>query len=98
MMVMNYAYTPTGVYHKSIGAFQPGDYTFTLEMDYYDRFGVPTILNMGTAPFTVSPPPSAVSVPTGDAGIPALLVAIVATAALALRRRKSSASSSGRFL
>lgn len=82
---------PTWDYVTPIGSFQPGDYTFTLQMAYYDNFGVPTILTMGTVPFIVSRAAAPVSVPVNSiAGIFLLIVGLVIISATTLRYRRRS--------
>ncbi|MEO7756282.1 MAG: hypothetical protein ABIS07_06870 [Dokdonella sp.] len=83
---------PTWNYVTPIGSFEPGNYTFTLQMAYYDSFGVPSYLNMGTVTFTVAAAPSAATpLPINEpASLWALVISLLGAAALAFQFRRSS--------
>jgi len=74
-----------------LGTFPAGDYTVTAELAYRDFFGVPSVLTIGVASFTVAGAPSAdpAPVPTLSViGMVALLTLVLVLSFRKLRARK----------
>jgi hypothetical protein len=80
-----------GVLSEPVGAYEPGDYTLTVEMIYEDFLYGPTIMTVGVVPFTVSGATIAAPIPATDAfGNLAILILISGLAIRALRNSRDS--------
>ena len=79
----------TGTVVAPIGAFQPGDYTLTVDLIYQHPLFGPTILNIGVVPFTVAGASAAAPVPTLS---PAYLLALLLTLGLSAWRWRASST------
>ena len=75
-----------GVLSEPVGAYEPGNYTLTVEMIYDDFLYGPTIMTLGVVPFTVTETPPFVPIPTlGTAGQFVLFMLLSRLAACAFR-------------
>jgi hypothetical protein len=78
-----------GVLSEPVGAYEPGDYTLTVEMIYDDFLYGPTIMTVGVVSFTVTGTTTAAPIPaTGVFGRLAMLILISGLAVGALPNRR----------
>jgi hypothetical protein len=65
---------PIGTLVAPVGAYPTGDYTLTIELAYDDFLEGPSILTIGTVPFTVAAMPTAAAVPASTLGLVGMFV------------------------
>jgi len=83
---------PVGTLVYPLGVFPDGDYTVIAELAYRDFFGIPSVLTIGVASFTIAGTPSADPAPVpalGVVGIVALLAFVLGASLLKLQVRKA---------